>query len=351
MNVKNGTREREIYIDVLRIVACLMVIFNHTRLRGFMLVFSSNVNIYPWYFLCSSLCKCAVPLFFMLSGSMLLFKEESIRQTYKRIPRIVLDLLLFSILYYLIDCYFAKSSFNIIDVLINISKTSYWHLWYLYAYIGYIITLPFLRKMVKGLDVKSSIYILSVASILMGIIPIYETFVQPLYEKLKPSWMISNIFIYPVAGYILDRIFDIKKVKPKHLIIMWISSLFCLFISGICEHHFLALHKGSTLETFLSNFSLIYASTIFITLKYIMTKVQFKYKLKAIIVEMGKCTLGIYLLHLIFLEKIPFLTKLWGKIELLRWNLGVFISCLLVFIICFVITYLLRKIPLIRKLF
>lgn len=104
-----GKEKRIIYIDILRIVACLMVIFNHTNERGFLLFLNDGQGIpsFVWHLLCATICKNGVPIFFMISGSLLLNKDESLRDTYKRLPRIIIDVLLFSLLYFWIG---AKSA-------------------------------------------------------------------------------------------------------------------------------------------------------------------------------------------------------------------------------------------------
>ena len=65
--------------------------------------------------------------------------------------------------------------------------------------------------MVQGLDKKISIYLILLAFIIMGFIPIINTFYKSLEWSAFPSWITTNIFIYPVLGYILDSIIDIKK--------------------------------------------------------------------------------------------------------------------------------------------
>ena len=71
-------------------------------------------------------------------------------------------------------------------------------------------------------------------------------------------------------------------------------------------------------------------------------------------VETGKCTFGIYLLHIWFLWKIPFLYDFWIKIEhsqIFGSYAGVFVSCILTFVTAGTVTYLFRRVPGIKKLF
>lgn len=95
-------RSREPYIDVLRIIACLLVIFNHTNERGFLRFASDTIGSLEWgcHLFISIFCKSAVPIFFMISGSVLLRKKETMIETYKRIPKFLADLIVFSLVYF-----------------------------------------------------------------------------------------------------------------------------------------------------------------------------------------------------------------------------------------------------------
>lgn len=333
------------------------MIFNHTNERGFYRFENTNLDSLEFIIdlFLSIICKSAVPLFFMISGAMLLSKEESILATYKRIPKILVDLILFQILYYWTDSVLSGSTFTIKDILYTILNKNYWHLWYLYAYIALLITLPFMRKFVNGLDVKNSIYMLSVGFLTMGIIPIIEQMLgQEINPNLKPSWLITNIFIYPVAGYVVDRVIDIKKVQSKNIVHIWVLNIICLIIGEISEHYFLIKNHDYYNETFLTNFCLMNSITVFLTIKYILIDKSYSAFACRMITEIGKSTFGIYLFHIWFLWKIPLFYSIWMNIEnnsIFNPMVGVLISCIGTFIIAGLLVYCLRNIPIVKKLF
>lgn len=356
MNEINQSKKRDIYIDALRIFACLMVIFNHTNERGFYRYVSDTIGGIRWWMdlIPSTMCKSAVPLFFMISGSMLLRKDENIKNTYKRIFKILIDLVLFSFLYFGFDAWSSLGAINVLEFLKNMITSNYWHLWYLYAHITLIITLPILREMVKGLQIKSSIGLWGGSILFLGIIPIIENFLWPLNGNLKPTWMISDIFIYPVLGYMIDNRLDIQKIKKIHFRLLWIFNIVCTAIGEICEYFYqLKLGQVSD-EVFLRNFCIVNAVTIFITVKYIFTNMELSKKVSNTIIQVGICTYGIYLIHIVFLWKIPFFYKIWCKIETFYWigiHFGIYLTCLCVFFICSIIVWVLRKVPVVKRLF
>ena len=350
-------QSRAAYIEILRIVACLLVIFNHTNERGFWRYVYDELGSFTWAknLLVSIFCKSAVPLFFMISGSMLLSKQESLKKTFMRIPKILADLLIFSIAYFGTDAILAGNQFVLKDILQVILRSSYWHLWYLYAYISFIITLPFLRKFVISLDEINSLYMCVVAIILMGIIPILEYFfLLGINNNLKPNWLIVNVFIYPVIGYILDNKINLYKMKRNVVIGIWMINLICFLIDEVCEYYFLLREPGNMNEIFLTNFCLVNAVSIYSTVKYLFQKRKINRYLYNFIIEIGKCTFGIYLLHIWFLWKIPLFYNCWAKIESCKVFGscgGIYVSCILTFMVSGVVTYLLCRIPRIKILF
>ena len=91
-------KEREnkkIHIEFLRMLAMFLVLFNHTETKGFTLYTLEQETLLHWFYLTLSIfVKVAVPIFFMISGALLLPKEESIKEVFqKRILKIVLVLI------------------------------------------------------------------------------------------------------------------------------------------------------------------------------------------------------------------------------------------------------------------
>ena len=69
-------KERTEYLDHLRILACFLVIVNHTNPAVYSV---ASVHGLTWYasLLYHYLCRMAVPLFLMISGACLLHKRDS----------------------------------------------------------------------------------------------------------------------------------------------------------------------------------------------------------------------------------------------------------------------------------
>ncbi len=343
------------HIDILRIIACLMVIFNHTNERGF-LRYVTDVPGTPaavWNLLFSIACKSAVPIFFMISGSMLIRKEEPALATYRRIPRIIADYLIFSLVYYGCDAYLAGSPFSLKETLIKLITGPYWHLWYLCSYVALLITMPFLRDFARNLKLKNAVLLYGLAVFLMGIMPVIEYFAMPVSSSWKPSWMFADISIYPLLGYFIDNRVDVRRIPGKYMLALWMADALAFLVSERAEYCYLCREPGSYSEVFLCTGCIINAVTIFATAKWLFSEKIYSRGMHLFLAETGKCTFGIYLIHILILWKIKPFYSFWSAIEQISTfgkQYGIFISCIMVFIVAGMITYMLRKVPVIKKL-
>eukprot|EP01116_Phalansterium_solitarium_P019127 TRINITY_DN5258_c0_g1_i1.p1 TRINITY_DN5258_c0_g1~~TRINITY_DN5258_c0_g1_i1.p1 ORF type:complete len:426 (-),score=157.80 TRINITY_DN5258_c0_g1_i1:119-1396(-) len=142
------------WVDLVRVVGCTLVIYGHTithltlvhplpALKGAELVMFSISTALPF---------CGVPLFFMLSGYLLLPRPQPPVADYyqRRIPRILLPMVVWSLAYYFWDIYFYDNSFSLAE-LGNKVLTSYLsdHLWFLYVMFYLYLVTPLLSLVVQ----------------------------------------------------------------------------------------------------------------------------------------------------------------------------------------------------------
>lgn len=356
MNHEIIMESRAAHIDILRMIACLMVIFNHTNERGFYRYVTDTPGTLAavWNLLFSIACKSAVPIFFMISGSMLLRKEEPVLVTYRRIPRMIADYLIFSLIYYGYDAYLAGTPFSLKETLLTLIAGSYWHLWYLCAYITLLITMPFFRDFARNLKLKNAVLLYALAVLQMEIVPVFEYFVMPVNGHWKPSWILEDIFIYPLLGYYIDNRADVRKIPGKYMAALWMADALAFLVSERAEYCYLCREPGSYNEDFLRTGCIINAVVIFITVKRLFSEKAYSRRIRLFLAETGKCTFGIYLIHILILWKIRPFCSFWSAIEQTSRfgkRFGIFVSCIMVFILAGMITYMLRKVPVIKKFF
>ncbi len=357
-------KTKKVYLEIMRIIAVFFVIFNHTSNNGFFLFSLHPTNsLQFWLYLFISIfCKFSVPLFFMISGALLLDdKKDSLKELYKKkIFNIFIILLTFSFVYYIFDIYNNQLSFsfNVFFSRLYSYRLKY-HLWYLYAYIAFLITIPFLRSLVKNLKNKYFYYMIILSIILTGILPCLEYLIFhgniTLNNDIRPSWILQSIILYPCIGYYLEHRITLENNKKNNLLILCAVNMLGIFIS--CYMTYL---KGqidgflteSDSQTFFGNFILLNAIFIYIITKYIYTNHNILHKFDNLFLSVGKCSFGIYLIHVFVLENFSFIYHIFCFLK----NLGInsMISC---FIYCFIImccsyfsTLIISKIPIIKKI-
>ncbi len=355
-----NTKPKYLYLEVMRIIAVFWVIFNHTAKDGFFLFSLRPVgSIQFWtYMFFSVFCKFAVPLFLMISGAVLLGKKpDGLKILYKkRILRMAVVLVVFSFAYYVQGIYLSDEVFSISSFLKKL-YTSYMqsHLWYMYAYIAFLISLPFLQSLVANLETKYFYYLIGIVLIIKIIWVIeYRSCLGEItiYEKIEPLWLCTNIVLYPIIGYFLQNKVILRK---KDLLILWISN-----IAGICTSCYMTNYKGlvtgvlkeSQSQSFHNTFVLLNAICIFCTVKYIVNHIKLNKRQEKIIYTLGECTFGVFLLHM-FIQVLPIRRYLIDTFisAHINYMVSCWLFCLFNMIVCFCITYVLRKIPIVKWLF
>lgn len=88
-------KRRILYIDIIKVLALAFVIFNHSD----DILISSKMYIRIIHNSLFYLSKSAVPLFFMVSGALLIDKIDSIPKLMKRIIRILIPLVIITIIW------------------------------------------------------------------------------------------------------------------------------------------------------------------------------------------------------------------------------------------------------------
>ena len=192
-----------VYADVLRCLGTFAVIIIHLSYPLF--YESSDYPLDRWLAVdfWESCSRWAVPVFFMLSGLLLLnpAREESIKNILlKRVPRLLVPLFLWSEIYLLwinrqniVD----GQPFSFIEGLKWIyQKEVFLHLWFVYTLIGIYLALPLLRILSKHSSREVKLYTVAVWFAFNGLLGLVERYYEmPIGIKVP----VFNIYV----GYFL----------------------------------------------------------------------------------------------------------------------------------------------------
>lgn len=268
-------KDRKSYLDLIRIIACFLVIYVHTASANVQTPISQVFNV---------LSRCNVPLFFMISGATLLGKNESIKDIWtKRIPRIVLLIIIFGVLGLIAQMNFdIKTYFKLIA---SNQVVYYW--WYLFAYLAALICLPFLRAMAQNLKREGYVYLLVLhvvgalawsVSIRLFEMPYNEFFQFPIVTEQYIFLMLMGYFI---AGTVTVKELE-KAVKSKYVYLLIIAIV--TIISLVIDDAFV-LNK-------------LLAVCVFAFIRVIMEgKAIAGSRANHILAYLGNLTLGIYMIE------------------------------------------------------
>jgi len=292
--------------DLVRLTACVLVVLHH--------IYGSVNEHYPILYSITSTC---VPLFILLSGSLLLNKKYSLLVFYKkRILKILLPAFFwvtFYSLFRLATDYFNSGNLEYLLILknsIGMGGWPYYHLWYLYLiFLLYIIS-PFLQKIHFLFGKK---YILITQIILC-------TLFQFLALKLENSWL-QNLTYYCLGG-IVSRVMlsvDTSFQKIMYFIIIIITLLSFLF--EIEEVAVLALSV------------LIFISILILP--------AIKWMPYSVLLSL---TFGVYLIHPLLIKIVSYLPKIGLIFD------SNFLKFLIVFISSTIIAYLFKKNDILKRL-
>ncbi|MBQ9336580.1 MAG: acyltransferase family protein [Lentisphaeria bacterium] len=194
--VSEKKKTHDYSLDLIKILAFVGVLYNHRA--PYSMAMDANAGIVIQTL--ATLCRCAVPLFFLCSGITLLKKNESIGQLFlHRVLRIVIVMLLCTVVRGW-GQWTAAALWNVFWTKLN---------WYLYAYFDYLLMLPFLRCIAQKTAPAEADFFIAAAALfqiaggiliaigqytgLIDFVPIFNT------QFASLAWGI----VFPLAGYFL----------------------------------------------------------------------------------------------------------------------------------------------------
>lgn len=318
----NNITHKKIYFEMMRIIACVLVIFNHTK--GFDLYTIATGAKRYFYVTLMMITKINVPLFFMISGALLLVKKETWIEVFKkRLKRVFLLLLLFQIFMVIVNIVKATNTgqgndYSILSFLrgfINNSIYGSLPYWYLYSYLGILFVLPLLQRISDGITNVEIYALLGLHFVYASLLPMINVImlknelpIISLCSAFSVPFAFEKAFFYTIVGYYIEYHVDINEVKIKHLIYLVVSSIVGILLSNWATYQEAAVN-GFFSQSYNQSFDYLYAITVFILIKYffVRLKPRISENMMMIICFVGSLTLGIYMmdpiLRLLFYSK------------------------------------------------
>lgn len=341
-------KKRIVYLDILRIIACLGVIANHTNIilkRADIAIASVSRAELAGGILYMVLCKMAVTLFLMISGVLLLKKVDGYRKIFQRIFRVGVVLLVFSFGYYMLGDY----EHTVMGFVKTVTKTNVTTaFWYLYLYLGILVMLPVLQRMVRNFRKVDYWYFFFFA---LGICSF--SFITDYNAHFSLPLFATSVGIV-LLGYYLDNYVDLGKYDFKLFMAAGIMAGF-LIVGFLYAYTYRGVVNGSdTAYRLIVYDNVFYVSLsilVFLMVKYMTQRGLGKNSTRWIkpLSFAGSCTFGIYLFSDYLISLVMPVFEKWAEVSNGYMLIIVILLDVTVFTIGFVITALMKQIPVVKQ--
>jgi surface polysaccharide O-acyltransferase-like enzyme len=347
-------------LDLMKAVALLWVISLHMSTWKFDII-ESGWNISHVLQYSVRLLAEGVPILILVNGILLFSRKLDMKKHIRKIISLFLIFLLWAVILTVLEG-IGHDEITPAYILKHVLETQNGSeftgcLWYLQSLIGLYLIFPLL-KVVYDHHRKIFCYFMGVAAFFSLMIPLTEvvlnlilhyhdneliTLTIPLIERFDPGGTGYFVFFFMLGGYIADK----KDLILKHRAIWilagtgaWIVSyLICLGLTGIYGSIFDPSFDCSSVFTVFMMLAIYCASS------YVSSAAGwFKETLESI----GQNTLGIFLIHSIFIRFFPL-----EIISQILENMGLpgrLIKLLTVFIFSWAFSVILRNIPGLKKI-
>ena len=204
-----------------------------------------------------------------------------------------------------------------------------------------------------------NIYILVVYIIFNMFIPSAQYFLfqgrHSLNANISIEWFASNIVVFPFVGYLLTcRLRGFWNVKK--ILILWGINIGAILMSSYLTYYrakIMGVCDEKNSQLFHDTFVLINCVEVFVSCQYLNEHSSILKKIEKLVVSIGGSTFGIYLLHIYIKDHTRVSNYIW-KIFREKMNMSpmvyAFFYCGIIFMCGYIITIIMKKIPLLRRL-
>lgn len=249
-------------IVVLRAAATMMVVMIHclpNQNRGVMTDFSTAMVTFF-----HGILDVGVSVFIMITGALLIPRNEGYKKCLKRALRIAVVLFVFGTAMSLAEFIFTDgvSAAALIKSITAVISGKTWDvMWYLYMLIGIYLVMPIISGFAASCDQKTYRYILAVLFIFNGVISVINSQFGDIIAFYLPCGSMSMFYVL-MGNYLYKYRPDINKILVAAGIIIPATAIFIISINGIllksvaiwleCSSPIIAVMSVSTVLLFMN---------------------------------------------------------------------------------------------------
>lgn len=288
--------DRDSALDGIRMLAMFMVAAVHVSAKGFYLQLGQPhwwaMNAYD------SAARVAVPLFFMMSGALLLPRQHDIGSIGRRLWRVGLPLLAWSLLYLL---WFRHTGAHTPGWLRAIVKAPVvGHLWYLYTLIGAYLFLPVMAGFYQASAVRVQVFCLLFWFAGASVVPMVRALTGTDYVGI--DWSFLPLYAgYMVAGALLYWHVPVNRLRTWLAGAVWAACTVAVMLLTWWRCVSLG-HPDETFYVYSAPPVLLGAMAAFICLRAALGALAQRHAwLARCFVAGSNVSFGVYLLHVLAL--------------------------------------------------
>jgi surface polysaccharide O-acyltransferase-like enzyme len=298
--------KKMVWPDAIRVISVFLVILIHTSAPT--VLSWSNSDHFNWMVgnIFDSLARISVPLFVMLSGSLLLHKKENL-ETFlkKRTSRILLPWFFWGTILLFFNNYFGFALFGEKDFKLLLIENFLGGFWFMPMIFGLYIVTPILKKFVLKANFNELKYYFFIWIIFSSIIPAANNLLDISINFNTPTWFLYSGYF--IGGYYIVRKMKIANKNIKKLNYIFLANLFITIIGTYLLSLKNNLFVGYLYEFTAPNIVLMSFSSFIVLFKFFkkakLNKVTKKYLRYA-----SHNSFGVLLGHIMIVKLIPTLS-------------------------------------------
>lgn len=336
------------YLDILRVLACLLVILIHTPIRQYDVYYNTpSVTGAVYTVLVAVNCN----LFFMITGALLLPVTMTGKRFVKRRLWVILPPLVVWTVVYLLEHIFLMHNFTpklLTSILFSPVEGL---LWYVYVLAVIYVTLPLVSKCIDAVG-KRGVELVLVLWVLSSFIPYqHGVFIEASQYSHNMFGAFANYYGYVLLGYYIHH-YGLPVFTREHgwkwaLLLAFGIVVMPLFEFLVQGHFDISWQQHiNTITNDISVNNIAMATLLFVLVQRFAPK---RYDTKTHPGTalwwplLSKCTLGIYLSQMLILREVVWPLTPW--LARTHWVVDSLVSCLFTFIICLLLVLALRFLP------
>lgn len=285
----NNIQSRNYGIDILRCVSMLMVVLLHTIGHGGLLdnVELGSARYFSVWFL-EIAAYCAVDVFAMITGYVMVSGKFN---GFKIIP-LWLTVFFYSagvtVLFYIIPVLAQIQKPSVKEIILRCIPVCTDQYWYFTKYVGIFFFIPFVNKMLKGLDKKSHAKLCMIIIVLFSILPLFILNKIDIFSLGGGYTSVWLLCMYIIGAYI--KLYPIEIKKRTALFLYFAIVLFSVI--GNC------ITKRFTNTAFFYGYTSIFTIASGVMLLILFSQIDINNRnVQKIILLLGNLSFSVYLIH------------------------------------------------------